>query len=124
MIRLVIPGTLPNLNDYISAERTNRYKGAAMKRQSEQIVMLAIKKCLRGVKFTRPIKMAYHWYEPTRRRDMDNVSSFGRKVIQDALVKAGVLKNDGWANIVGFSDEFAVDAKHPRIEVQIYEHSV
>lgn len=28
---LTIPGTLPNLNDYIAAERTNRHKGAKMK---------------------------------------------------------------------------------------------
>lgn len=52
---------------------------------------------------------------------MDNVSSYGRKVIQDALVKSGVLANDGWANIIGFTDEFAVDKMHPRIEVEIEE---
>lgn len=49
------------------------------------------------------------------------MSSFGRKVIQDALVRAGVLKNDGWAQIEGFSDEFRVDEKHPRVEVEICE---
>lgn len=52
---------------------------------------------------------------------MDNISSFGRKVIQDALVKAGVLRNDGWKEIRGFSDRFAVDAENPRIEVEIEE---
>lgn len=33
---LVIPGTLPGLNEYIAAERTNRYKAAAMKRKAEE----------------------------------------------------------------------------------------
>lgn len=65
--------------------------------------------------------MQYTWYEPDRRRDMDNISSFGRKVIQDGLVKAGVLKNDGWKQIARFSDDFFVDAKNPRIEVLIEE---
>lgn len=52
---------------------------------------------------------------------MDNVSAFGRKVIQDALVVAGKLKNDGWDNIRGFCDDFAIDKEKPRIEVTIYE---
>lgn len=63
--------------------------------------------------------MKYCWYEKNRRRDLDNISSFGRKVIQDALVKSGVLKNDGWKEIISFSDEFYVDPDNPRIEVEI-----
>lgn len=121
VVKLIIPGTLPNLNDYITAERTSRYKAASMKRQAEQVVILAAKRHLRGVKFDRPVTMRYTWFERNRRRDMDNISSFGRKVIQDALVRAGVLKNDGWADIERFEDCFAVDAKHPRIEVEIYD---
>lgn len=65
--------------------------------------------------------MRYKWFEKNRRRDLDNVSSFGRKVIQDALVQAHTLKNDGWNEITGFSDEFFVDAHNPRIEVEIEE---
>nr|WP_278885619.1 RusA family crossover junction endodeoxyribonuclease [[Ruminococcus] torques] len=65
--------------------------------------------------------MRYKWFEKNRRRDLDNVSSFGRKVIQDALVRAHILQNDGWKEIVGFSDEFFVDAHNPRIEVEIEE---
>ena len=42
-------------------------------------------------------------------------------MIQDALVECGVLQNDGWKNIVGFSDDFFVDPKNPRIEVDIEE---
>ncbi len=66
------------------------------------------------------MKMLYRWYEPSRRRDLDNISAFGRKVIQDGLVQAGVLENDGWKQICGFVDEFFVDTEHPRIEVYIY----
>lgn len=118
---LTIPGTLPNLNDYIAAERTNRHKGAKMKADNGNIVAVAIMQCLRGVKIDKPVYMEYTWYEPNKRRDKDNVSSFGRKVIQDALVQYGVLKDDGWKYVVGFSDRFEVDKENPRIEVKIRE---
>lgn len=120
MVKLTIPGTLPGLNDYIEAERTNRYKGAAMKRQSKQIVMLAIKKCLRNVKFTNQVTMFYTFFERDRRRDKDNIRSFAHEVIQDALAKTGVLKNDEWAQIADSPGErFEVDKCNPRIEVEI-----
>ena len=118
---LVIPGRLDNLNDYISAERTNRYKGAQMKSRSETVVINAIRQCLRLVKIEKPVYMEYTWYEKNKRRDLDNISSFGRKVIQDSLVHTHVLKNDGWKEIVGFSDTFYVYAINPRIEVLIRE---
>lgn len=118
---LTIPGTLPNLNDYIAAERTNRHKGAKMKADSGNIVAVAISQCLRGVRIEKPVFMEYTWIEPSRRRDKDNISSFGRKVIQDALVQCGVLKDDGWKYVVGFSDRFEVNRENPRIEVLIKE---
>lgn len=120
-MKLIIPGPLPGLNEYIEAERSHRQKGAAMKRQAQQIVELCAKTQLRRFRPSAPVFMAYTWYERDRRRDKDNISSFGRKVIQDGLVKAGVLKNDGWAHIGGFSDEFQVDAKRPRVEIEITE---
>lgn len=65
--------------------------------------------------------MHYTRYEPNKRQDKDNISSFGRKVIQDSLVQYGVLKDDGWKHVVGFSDRFEVDKENPRIEVKIIE---
>ena len=118
---LAIPGRLDCLNDYIAAERTNRHKGAKMKADNGNIVAVAIRQCLRGVSIEKPVFMEYLWVEPNKRRDKDNISSFGRKVIQDALVSTGVLKDDGWKYVVGFSDRFEVDKNNPRIEVLIKE---
>lgn len=118
---LTIPGTLNNLNNYIAAERTNRHKGAKMKADNEKIVIVAIRQCMMGVRIEKPVFMEYTWFEPSRRRDKDNISSFGRKVIQDALVDTGVLKDDGWKYVVGFSDRFEVDKNNPRIEIKIKE---
>lgn len=118
---LVIHARLNNLNDYISAEGASRYKGAAMKARNEALVKVAIKQQMRSIRIERPVYMEYTWYERNKRRDLDNISSFGRKVIQDALVQTRVLVNDGWNEIVGFSDQFYVDAANPRIEVLIRE---
>lgn len=118
---LTIHGRMDNLNDYISAERTNRYKGAHMKEKNQKLVIAEIMDQIRHVHIKKPVMMAYRWYEKDRRRDLDNISSFGRKVIQDALVESGVLADDGWKHIKGFSDEFYVDPCNPRIEVTIIE---
>jgi len=115
---LTIPGQLPGLNEYIAAERANRYKAAAMKRDAEQLIGLCARSQLRSIRFTNPVTIHYAWYEPNRRRDKDNIA-FARKFIQDALVNAGVLQGDGWRHINGFSDTFKVDQRNPRIEIII-----
>lgn len=118
---LIIHGKLNNLNDYINALDTSRYKGSALKSDNEAKVLQEIYSQFGRLRITKPVRMEYTWYEKNKKRDKDNVSSFGRKVIQDALVKSRVLQNDGWDNIKGFSDEFYVDKKNPRIEVLIVE---
>lgn len=112
---------LPGLNEYTSACRTHPKKGARMKKDAQQIVELFIRHQLRGLKISRPVKLHYRFYEKDRRRDMDNVSSFAKKVTQDALVSCGVLENDGWKNVKGSSEEFDVDKLSPRIEIVIEE---
>ena len=118
---LIIHGRLENLNDYITACRSNPHQGAKMKARNEQKVQAEIYEQLGRLRITNPVRMTYRWYEKDRRRDLDNVSSFGRKVIQDALVKTKVLQNDGWSNIIGFCDSFSVDKDNPRIEIEIEE---
>jgi len=118
---LLIKGRLDGLNDYTAASRTNPYKGNKMKADNEQIVIYAIRQQLRRLHIESPVVLKFAWYEPNRKRDHDNVSSFGRKVIQDALVKCKVLQDDGWRYVVGFTDDFYCDRENPRIEVLIVE---
>lgn len=118
--KFMIRGSLPGLNEYIAAERANRYKGAELKKRAESIVLRSLRNLGRW-QAERPVYMVYHWYCADRRRDKDNISSFGRKVIQDALVRAKILKNDGWKQIIGFEDHFEIDRKNPRIVVEIEE---
>lgn len=121
---LTIKGRLPGLNEYIDACRTGPHKGNDMKRQTQDTVMWYILSQLRGVRFKRPVFLLYTFYEPNRKRDMDNVSSFARKCIQDALVQCGTLKNDGWGHVTGSMDFFDVDANNPRIVVEFVEQEV
>lgn len=122
--RFTIKGTLPGLNDYLKAERSfyGKYcKGNDMKQQSEMLIVNAIRLQLKRVKIKERVFVQYTFYEPNRRRDLDNISAVAHKFIQDALVKSGVLENDGWRNIKGYHDLFYVDKHNPRIEVVLVE---
>ena len=113
-----IPGRLDGMNDLIAATRESRYTGAQLKKDNQWNVLIAIKKS-----HLKPIngrcRLMYTFYEPNMRRDMDNISGFAHKVIQDALVEAGILANDGWRNIAGYTDNFFIDKDNPRIEVTL-----
>ena len=115
-----IEQTLPNLNDYTKACRGNRYGGAAMKKRCEDIIAGYIRAA--GVKpCAGPVYIKYLWVEQNKRRDLDNISSFGRKVINDSLVNTGILAGDGPTHIKGFSDEFAYDRDGPGVVVRVEE---
>lgn len=119
--RLIIYGRLPGLNDMIEADRRDRRSGNRLKQESQDTIRLYILRDLKHLKIENPVELHYSFYEPNRRRDLDNISGYAHKVTQDALVASGVLKNDGWANIVGMQDSFFVDTRNPRIEVIIRE---
>ena len=119
--RLVIAGRLPGLNEYTNACRTNAQAGHQMKINAQELVQWAIIQQMRQVKFKKPVFMLYTFIEKDRRRDRDNVSSFARKVIQDALVRCGTLQDDGWDHITGSLDQYEVDKENPRIIVEFIE---
>ena len=93
---------LPSLNDYINAERTNRYMGANMKRNTQDGISWFIGKL---PTFENPVTIHFHWIEKTSRRDLDNVA-FAKKFILDALVENGKLKDDSQKYVRGFTDTF------------------
>lgn len=66
--RLVLPMTLPGLNDYITAERSHRQSGAAMKRKWQRDVALVMRRQLRQP-LREPVIMRYTWVEKDRKRD-------------------------------------------------------
>lgn len=118
---LVIPGRIEGMNEYIAAMNADRHKGNKLKRSRTEEVAWHCRSQLRGWRPTPPVWLAYRFYEPNRKRDKDNIAGFAHKVVQDGMVLAKVLKNDGWDYVAGFADDFAVDKKRPRIEVTIAE---
>lgn len=119
--KFTINGTLPSLNEYIGECRRNPYTGARMKKKWQLEVQRAAFSELHGKMVLRPVIISYKWVEPTKRRDLDNVSGFGHKIIQDALVEMGFLEGDSWKYVRGYSDVFMHDKDAPRIEVMIME---
>ena len=121
MSEFIIYGRLDGLNEYTSANRPNRYKGSQMKLKNESIVIEAIKRYqLKKIK-KYPIKLKITWYEKNKRRDVDNIT-FATKFIQDALVKQGILVDDGQKYINKISHDVQVDKEYPRIEVELIEN--
>lgn len=119
--QLTIPGRLPGLNEYTDACRSSSQKGGRIKSEAQTAVMWQIKAQLQRLHIEKPVFLLFTFYEQDRRRDRDNVSSFARKVIQDALVKCGTLTDDGWDYVTGYLDQFDVDRDNPRIVVQFIE---
>ena len=118
MAILTIQGKLAGLNDYTRACRSNRYIGAKMKADAEAIITAHIKEQIRDVHFDGTVELKFRWYEPNKKRDLDNVC-FAKKFILDALVRNGTIVADGWKGVIGFTDEFFIDSQNPRIEVEI-----
>ena len=115
---IVIEGRLPGLNEYINAERSSKFAASCMKKNIEQMIVFSVPKAMRGMLIKHPVHIAYKWVEPDRRRDKSNIA-WAKKFIEDALVKAKVLQNDGWKQITGFSDEFEIGT--PMVVVRITE---
>jgi Holliday junction resolvase RusA-like endonuclease len=119
--KITIIGRFPSLNEYIEANRIHRQKGNKMKRQSQREIAWQLLAQLKKTHIDKPVTLEYTFYEPNKKRDLDNVSGYFHKVFQDALVECKVIHNDSWHYITGFSDKFYVDNKNPRIEIIIKE---
>lgn len=128
-ITYIFHGDFVDLNNYIKAERTNRFMGAKIKREeTERVYWEATSQSMNINKFNvrlvpkaYPFNIDFIWYVPNLKKDPDNIAATGRKFILDGLVKAGVLKGDGMKYIKGFSDRFEVDRENIRVEVIISE---
>ena len=65
--------------------------------------------------------LSFYGQSGDNRRDLDNISSLGRKFILDALVKAGKLENDNRNNVIAFKDTFQTIKNQWKINIKITE---
>lgn len=97
MNRLIIRYRLPSLNDVIDENRRDKHEGNRLKREVQDIIGQYIR-VSRAKKLLAPIAtegnvVFIEWREANRKRDVDNVQS-SVKFILDALVVHKILPND------------------------------
>ena len=102
------------LNKYISAERTNKFKGSSIKKTETAIVKNTL---LNKKPFPTPCRLKFTWLIKNKRTDLDNIA-FCKKFILDGIVQAKIIPDDTMKYVIGFVDEFEISNKEGvRIEV-------
>ncbi len=120
---LFIPGPLPGLNEIIEAKRT-RYGAkadaySALKAKWTAVVAMAARPA--RLQPVGVVRLQYHVREPNRRRDPGNFEAGAKKLIEDGLVKAGILQGDGWRHIQSYGPTTWSLSKRPGVLVTIEE---
>lgn len=100
--------------------RTKKYRNA-VKNKNDSICQKNIKKNMKDIVINKPISITYRFFCKDKRRDRMNVGSAFIKSFEDALQKCGVIKNDGWDDVLTPELHFSIDKENPRIEVEINE---
>lgn len=113
-----IDGPLPDLNQVITAAKSHWAKYHTLKREWTDIVAWT---CFK--QRIRPLKKVFldiTWVEKNKKRDQDNIA-FAKKFILDGLQAAGVIPDDGWKNVEGWTEKFKVDKAMPGVQIKINE---
>jgi hypothetical protein len=89
---------LPTLNEYIEAERANKFAGAKLKeRYTTDLAYEAISQ-RQGKVSTDQYDLIINWTVPNNKTDSDN-TFWGCKLILDSLIIANIIKSDGRKHI-------------------------
>jgi Holliday junction resolvase RusA-like endonuclease len=110
-----IDGSFPNCNEYINAERTNKYKANKIKQDEKRLIMSQDIPKYTG---EYPVEITFNVHFKNRRKDLDN---FRYKGILDGLVTKGVLINDNLNNVSKITLNAIVDGTEG-VELNIKEY--
>ena len=117
--RFEIPKRLVGLNEFIRANRSNKYLGAKQKKSEQEFIKIYIKQQLGNIKIEKPVRGKFIWIEENKKRDLDNIC-FAKKFILDSLVELGILKDDNRKMVCGFEDDFGY-ANESKVIVELEE---
>ena len=92
-MKIHIPYEFPNWNEYIQAERSNRYIASDMKKVDKEAVIWLVKEKYQG---SYPVTLTIRPYFKHKKKDLDN---YRIKGLLDGLVSAGVIENDNLTKI-------------------------
>ena len=102
-MQIIIKGSFITLNEYINAERSNKYMAAKIKKDETERAYYHFLNKPKIIDY--PIKIEFVWFVKGKRKDADNIA-FAKKFILDGMVKSGFIKNDNLNHITGFTDDF------------------
>lgn len=115
-MKITIDYKFVSLNEYIQAERGNKFAAANIKsKETKAVEYYAVGK--KWLKF--PCKVIFTWHLSNKRKDIDN-TSFARKFILDGLVKAEVIPDDNLRYIQGLEDKIVFDDRD-YVEIEFEE---
>jgi len=112
---------LGTLNQYIAAMNKSRYAGAGFKKKNTGIVSMVTRSamninCDHAELYDQRCHFVITYYCKDKRTDKDN-TAFAKKFIFDGMVQSGLIKNDGWQNVDGWTELFKIDKINPRVEI-------
>lgn len=117
--KFTISGRLPNTNDLLRGHWAVRQK--KKEKAMDAVITAAQIGRVKPVK-QYPVLVEIYCYEPNAMRDQDNVQSGAKKIILDALQRAGILAGDGQKYIADIiCPKPLIDRKTPRVEVVLKE---
>lgn len=119
MKSFIIPGELVSLNEYVDAERSNKFAASKIKKEQTDLCKLASMSMPKVEDWECPVHIEIVWYMPTMRKDSDNIS-FAKKFIFDGMVCSKRIKNDSMKYINAHSDRFIHSPNDPKIHVIIH----
>ena len=121
---VTVLGQLSGLNELLAGRmfvpKVKRYVNRVKQNNDRQCIYY-IREQLKGVKIEKPITIHYEIYAQDKRHDRMNIASATDKSFQDALQLCGVIKNDGWDDVINCTFDFKLDRENPRTEVTITE---
>lgn len=106
------------MNDLIEENRYCQFSGANLKKKWTHIVTRECF-CQKLKPFYRQINIEFLWICQNKRRDKDNIMA-AQKFIFDGLVKARVIKNDGWKEIGSINHKFTT-GNYDSVEIVMEE---
>jgi len=103
MTQVTIEYRFASLNEYINAERSNKYFASVIKKRETEVARLNSN----GIApvTTYPVDITFQWFCKKSRTDPDNIS-FAQKFILDGFVASGLLKDDSWKFVSSLKHEF------------------
>ena len=111
VITFTIPHRLVRLNEYINAERSNKYFAAKIKKEMTNLCSYYIP----NIKVDKPVEIKMIWTVKNFRNDPDNIS-MGAKFVLDAMVRKGMIPRDNLTIIKGLYHDYK-RGKNEQVEV-------